>query len=183
MSQNTQKKVVLIGGPGSGKTTTLNALKEKGFFCFDEISREVTLEAQKQGIEQLFLTQPLLFSKMLLEGRERQFLASEKIEENIVFFDRGIPDVKAYLEYFSTRHPDAFLEKSKRYQYDFVFHFSPWKEIYTSDNERYETFEEATKIDEYLLKTYRDLGYKIIEVPFDSIENRVDFILKSLSIS
>jgi predicted ATPase len=97
--QKNQQKIVLIGGPGTGKTTVLNKLKEKGFFCFHEVSRDVTLKAQNKGIEQLFLTEPLLFSEMLLEGREEQFLSAEKIQENIIFFDRGIPDVHAYMNY------------------------------------------------------------------------------------
>lgn len=179
--QKNQQKIVLIGGPGTGKTTVLNKLKEKGFFCFDEVSREVTLKAQKQGIEQLFLTEPLLFSKMLLEGREEQFLKADKSQENIIFFDRGIPDVHAYMNYFKTEYPNLFLEKSNQYKYDLIFHFSPWKEIHTTDNERYETFEESCLIDTFLTKAYQDLGYKIINVPFGSVLERTNFIINSLA--
>ena len=92
--QKNQQKIVLIGGPGTGKSTVLNKLREKDFFCFDEVSREVILKAQKKGIEQLFLTEPLLFSEMLLEGREEQYLLAENRKENIIFLDRGIPDIQ-----------------------------------------------------------------------------------------
>jgi hypothetical protein len=37
----------------------IDGLVAKGFCCYPEISREVTLEAKKQGIEQLFLKKPL----------------------------------------------------------------------------------------------------------------------------
>ncbi len=179
--QNNQQKIVLIGGPGTGKTTVLNALKEKNFFCFDEVSRAVTLKAQAKGIEQLFLTEPLLFSEMLLEGREEQFLEAQKSKENIIFFDRGIPDVYAYLNYFKTEYPSLFVDKSKKYAYDLVFHFSPWEEIYITDNERYESFEESIVIDNFLVNTYSELGYKIINVPFGSVDERTNFIINSLS--
>ena len=53
--------VVIIGGPGTGKTTIIDGLTIKGYRCYPEISREVTMEAKKQGIEQLFLEKPLLF--------------------------------------------------------------------------------------------------------------------------
>ena len=81
---------MLIGGPATGKTTVLEALKAENFHCFEEISREVTLKFQKKGIEQLFLSEPLLFSEMLLEGREKQYLEAEKSLNRFVFFDRGI---------------------------------------------------------------------------------------------
>lgn len=179
--QKNQQKIVLIGGPGTGKSTVLNKLKEKGFFCFDEVSREVILKAQEKGIEQLFLTEPLLFSEMLLEGREEQFLKADKREEEIIFLDRGIPDVHAYMNYFKTEYPAIFLEKSKRYRYHLIFHFSPWEEIYITDNERYESFEESTKIDTFLTQAYTELNYKIINVPFGTIEERTNFIINSLS--
>lgn len=179
--QENQQKIVLIGGPGTGKTTVLNALKNKGFYCFEEVSRAVTLKAQKDGIEQLFLTEPLLFSEMLLKGREEQFLNADKRKEEIVFFDRGIPDVHAYLNYFKTDYPELFLEKSKAYKYDAIFHFSPWEEIHITDNERYESFEESLTIDKFLLQAYSELGYKIINVPFGTIEERTSFIINSLS--
>ena len=179
--QKKQQKIVLIGGPGTGKTTIINRLKERDFFCFEEVSREVISKAQEKGIEQLFLTEPLLFSEMLLEGREEQFLKAEKSKEDIIFFDRGIPDVHAYMNYFKTEYPDTFFEKSKQYKYDLIFHFSPWKEIHVTDKERYETFEESTTIDTFLLEAYSDLNYKIINVPFGTIEERTNFIINSLS--
>ena len=179
--QKKQQKIVLIGGPGTGKTTILNTLKERGFCCFDEVSRAVTLKAQENGIEQLFLTEPLLFSKMLLKGREEQYLEADKKQENIIFFDRGIPDVFAYLNYSKTKYPHLYIEKSKQYQYDIIFHFAPWKEIYTTDNERYESFEESVKIDKFLFEAYDNLNYKIINVPFGTVDERTNFITNSLS--
>jgi predicted ATPase len=175
-----QRKIVLIGGPGTGKSTVLKALEERGFHCMPEVSREVTLEAQKKGIEQLFLTEPLLFSKMLLEGRERQYHEAEKLNADWVFFDRGLPDVYAYMDYSNDEYPGYFKEKSEQLLYDHAFLFKPWKEIYISDNERYESFEESQAIDGFLQKAYRDLGYSIVDVPFGSVEQRVDFIVNWL---
>ena len=40
------KSRFVTGKAGSGKTTVLNALKDKNFYCFDEVSRAVTLKAQ-----------------------------------------------------------------------------------------------------------------------------------------
>lgn len=178
--QEKQLKIVLIGGPATGKTTVLNALKESGYHCFEEISRAVTADAQKKGINQLFLTEPLLFSQMLLEGRIHQYLEAEKTTKKIIFFDRGIPDVKAYLDFFNTEYPAIFEEKCTAFKYDFVFHFSPWETIHTTDNERYESFSETVLIDKFIVKTYTKLGYKIINVPFGKLNERVQFIINFL---
>jgi hypothetical protein len=53
------------------KSTIIDGLIAKGFLLLPEISRD-NLEAKKQGIEQLFLEKPLLFSELLLEGRKKQ---------------------------------------------------------------------------------------------------------------
>ena len=69
-----QKKIiVIIGGPGTGKSTIIDALIQRGYCCYPEISREITLNAKKEGIDQLFLQDPLLFSKLLFEGRIKQY--------------------------------------------------------------------------------------------------------------
>lgn len=171
---------MLVGGPGTGKTSIVKKLDELGYACFHEISRQVTLEAQKEGIEQLFLEDPILFSKKLLEGREQQYLKAKSLENDFIFFDRGIPDVLAYLVFSNSNYPSVFKEKSKQYKYDIIFHFKPWEKIHETDNERYESFEETQKIDHYLVETYSSLNYNLITVPFDSIENRVDFILNTI---
>lgn len=176
-----QQKIVIIGGPGTGKSTVLNELIDRGYECKPEISREVTLKAQKEGIDQLFLTDPLLFSNLLLDGRERQFNEASSSDSKIVFFDRGIPDVHAYLNFLETEYPPHFVEKSNEYQYHTVFMLPPWKEIYSSDNERYESFEQAVVIATHLKNTYQDIGYKINIVPFGTVSERTDFILDSLA--
>ena len=40
------KRIVISGGPSSGKTTLINELKKLGHNCFDEVSREI-IESQK----------------------------------------------------------------------------------------------------------------------------------------
>ncbi len=175
------KKIVLIGGPGTGKSSIIHELTKRGYSCKPEISREVTLEAQKKGIDQLFLKEPILFSRLLLQGRVRQFKETDQSREQFVFFDRGVPDVIAYLNYTKTLFPQEFTNQTNACIYDCIFHCTPWKTIYTKDNERYESFEASKKIDHYLKQTYESLGYKIRTVPFNTISKRADFILNSLN--
>ena len=147
----------------------------------EEISRQITLEAQEKGIEQLFLEDPLLFSEHLLLGRRKQFLEADTLQEEIVFFDRGLPDVVAYLDYLKSSYPDSFKTVCSQHIYDKVFILKPWKAIYEQDNERYETFEQALVLHDFLVNSYTGYGYSIINTPFGTVDERMDFILNHLN--
>ncbi len=176
-----QQKIVITGGPGTGKSTVIEELIKRRFMCMPEISRQVTLNARKSGTEQLFLTQPLLFSELLLEGRINQYIEAEMKNEELVFFDRGIPDVHAYMNYISIDYPNTYVTKSNLYRYTHIFLMPPWEEIYISDNERYENFEQALAIHNHLERTYKELNYIITEVPTGTIKARTDFILDRIN--
>lgn len=173
--------VVIIGGPGTGKSTIIEALIKKGHCCYPEISREVTLNAKKEGIDQLFLEDPLLFSKLLLDGRIKQYQNALDEPHEIVFLDRGIPDVLAYMHYIGDDCPNYFNEACKTHLYSKIFILPPWEEIYLTDAERYENFEQANLIYHFLQDTYKNYGYELIEVPKDTLDNRILFILDKIS--
>lgn len=173
--------IVIIGGPGTGKSTIIDGLIEKGFCCYPEISRQVTLEAKKQGIEQLFLENPLLFSELLLEGRKKQFKSALEEPHEVVFIDRGIPDVLAYMHYIGDSYPAHFDLACRENIYTKIFILPPWEEIYVSDEARYENFEQAKLIQNHLVETYQKYGYQLLEVPKDTLDNRILFILDQIS--
>lgn len=175
------KKIVITGGPGTGKTSIVNGLEENGYPCLHEISRQIILEAQKKGVDQLFLEEPLLFSEMLLEGRIKQHEQAERSGKEMIFLDRGVPDVVAYMDYFGNEYPPVFREACRTYSYDIVFLLPPWEEIYVSDNERYESYEQAVSIHRHLSANYQESGYNVIEVPKGTVKERISFILDHLS--
>lgn len=175
-----QKKIVITGGPGTGKSTVIENLIEQQFTCMPEISRKVTQDAQKSGIDQLFLKDPLLFSELLLDGRIRQYRKADEMSDATIFFDRGIPDVLAYLNYLKTDFPREFMEKCAAHNYDIVFIMPPWKNIYKTDNERYESFNQALSIHDKLIEMYESLDYKPITVPPGHVKSRSEFITNLL---
>lgn len=172
--------VVIIGGPGTGKTTIIDNLLSKGHCCYPEVSREIISEAQKQGIEQLFLEKPLLFSELLLEGRKKQYQNAKSEPHKTVFLDRGIPDVLAYMHYIGDSYPSFFDQACRDHNYDRIFILPPWEEIYVSDDERYENYEQAKLIYNHLVETYEKYGYNLIEVPKGTVEERTNYILEAL---
>ncbi len=171
------KRILIIGGPGSGKTTLIHCIEKQGHTIHHEVSREVTLRAREQGVEQLFLTDPLAFSNELLKRRMEQY---EQATDGYNFYDRGIPDVPAYHLYTNDPIPDAYTYAVKHYRYDIVFFLPPWEEIYETDNERYESFEQAVKISSVLLDFYHTYDYTPIEVPKGKVQERYDFIMSHI---
>ena len=68
----------------------------------------------------------------------------------------------------------------KNYDYDMVFFFPSWKDIYIKDKNRVEEYEEATRISPYIDKVYEESSILKIKVPCTSINERVDFILNNI---
>ncbi len=181
------KRIVITGGPGTGKTSVIDALKENDFYCYDEIIRAMTLAATKNTNPEVhisnpidFVSDPKQFNTDLINGRVANFNAAELLVRDFCFFDRGIPDVLAYMDFFNQTYDTFFTDACSNHKYDMVFLLPPWKAIYKSDSERFESFEQAQQIHEHLVKTYQKFGYTIIEVPFDSINERRNFILNSI---
>ena len=49
-------KIVITGGPGTGKTSIINKLEDIGHTVFHESSREIIQKYKKLGHNQLFLS-------------------------------------------------------------------------------------------------------------------------------
>ena len=173
-------KIVITGGPGTGKTSIIKSLKKKGFNIYPEVSREIINEYRKLGHKQLFLSDPIKFSKILMEKRIVQYQNSIENNNKFYFFDRGIPDILAYLNFKKVKFNSSLLTEIKNYSYDLVFFCEPWKQIFVNDPERYEKYSELLLINEELKKIYYDLDYKPIKLPENSVEERVNYILNSI---
>ena len=184
------KKIVITGAPSTGKTVVINGLEENGYHCFHEIIREMTAQAKEKGTLKTpvsnplaFVDEPLKFNQLLIQGRLNHFKEAEKLDAKINFFDRGLPDVLAYMDYFKQSYRSDFSTICNQNRYDLVVIMPPWKEIYIADNERLETFAEAESLHKNLVHTYTALGYTPISVPKISVNKRISFILKQLKLN
>lgn len=176
-----KKRIVITGAPGTGKTTVINALQNKGYFCFEEISRNVIQEYQQKGIVNPFISHAPEFSETLFKKRSQQYLDFESLEDTIAFYDRSLIDVIAYLKYGNSEVIKDYLDRAKQYVFDTIFITPPWEEIYTKDQERMESFEQAVAIHQCIVNTYNDFGYSLITLPKGTIGERISFIESKLS--
>jgi len=173
-------RVVITGGPGTGKTSIIEFIKEMNFNVFDESSREVTKKYKNSSSEQYFLSNPIDFSNILMNKRKNQFEKGSNSKNDYFFYDRGIPDVLAYLNFKKIEYKKSMMEDILKFKYDAIFIAEPWEDIYKNDSERYETYDELLKIDAQIKKIYKQLGYNIIILPKKSVEDRVTFILETI---
>ncbi|MCJ2378894.1 AAA family ATPase [Vibrio sp. ZSDZ34] len=171
--------VIISGGPGAGKTTLVSALELLGYSVGHEIPRRLITEqkTKSDGILPWFDLAgfaQLCFGEMVLQ--RKSLLAS-----SLAFVDRGIPDICGYLENAGLIVDDLILIESRRGYHNTVFLCKPVEQYYIQDDFRPYPFSEALELHDSLIKTYTDLGYNLIEIPWGITSERVDFVLKSLN--
>ena len=96
-----------------------------------------------------------------------------------VFFDRGIHDIFAYLNFFKKKYDYKNIIYS--FSYDYAFILNPWKEIYAKDDERMESFRDSKKLFNSIKLIYAEAKIKTNIIMNDSIKNRVDYIINCLN--
>ncbi len=154
-------------------------LKESGYICFEEISRDFIQLGKERGIDNYFKTDPHAFSNYLWKGRQKQFQEATALTTDCVFFDRAVHDVVGYLNHVNEPIP-AWEKQLNNFVYDLVFLIKPVQEIYRQDEGRMESFEEALKVHKSLTDTYKKSGLKTISLPFATPLARMDLILKHI---
>lgn len=173
------KKVIITGGPGTGKTSIIKELKKRGYFCYDEIwDKKYENPSKNSKSDKIVFFSERLFYQRLKHLENKHDIQTKN---NLIFFDRSIIDTISYLITYKKNIEKKWIKISneKRY-YKNVFLCPSWKNIFKNTDRRKETFNESILIEKYLKSTYKDFGYDIIEIPKDDIKKRVDFILKAL---
>lgn len=166
---------VLTGGPGAGKTTVLRALQSMGYLCVPEVARTVIREQISFDGEALPWKNTDQYSGLMLAGSVQDYRERQDVSATC-FFDRGIPDTLAYNRLTGLDDAEA-LAAASAYRYNpTVFLFPPWEEIYRTDKERKQDFKQAVDTYHQIAATYKELGYEVMQVPFLSVEGRVDYI-------
>jgi predicted ATPase len=99
-----------------------------------------------------------------------------------VFFDRGIPDMAggyAMLGLDVPAHVKAAIAAFRYHQLAFLA--LPWREIYTTDTERKQSFAEAERTCEAMVKAYTEAGYELVRLPLVPLAERVRFVLETIA--
>lgn len=170
---------VLTGGPGGGKTTLLDALAEHDYRVMPESARSIIKERLATGLPPR--PDPISFAQEILSsdiGKHQSVAACERA----TFFDRGVLDALYMLNKESVLTQADIANAIEAFPYNpVVFLLPPWEEIYGTDAERDQTFKESLKVFEGMKSWYSQWGYQALEVPRDTIDERVKFVLQYIN--
>lgn len=172
---------VLTGGPGVGKTSVINYLQSKKKRCIKEAARGIIKEQLSNNGDGLPWKNKILYKDLMLDLSVKDYIEAGRQKVRLTFFDRGIPDTLAYAHLEKLPISKKLQSYAKKYRYHTtVFVFPPWKEIYQTDDERKQQFDEVKKTHKIMVKTYQSCGYEPIIMPKRSIKYRAEFILEHI---
>ena len=165
-----RERFVISGGPGTGKSTLVDALARSGEVCYPEVSRQLIREQVLQGTKLLPWNDLAGFAHECVARMRAQIADSARHAR--AFFDRGLPDVVGYLRHGGVA-PVSALRKDSRAYTPVVFFAPPWREIYVNDSERPQSFDESVALSTQIRRTYAEYGFIVIDLERGSLQDRV----------
>lgn len=168
---------VITGGPGSGKTTTVHLLRNRGYATAIEHARHYidTQRITGKTIEEIRKNQQEFQTGILDMQIEQEAWLSP---DEIVFLDRALPDALAYYRFLNLPVDEKLNNALKKavYKKIFILDFLPM----VNDYARSENAKAQQEIHALITEVYESLPFPVLHVPVLPPEERVDFILKNL---
>lgn len=192
------KNFVLTGGPCAGKTTAINAIKEeygkRGYTVLT--MAETATELINGGIApwtcgtNCDFQSTILYIQLMKENGYRHAAATMKAEKVLIIYDRGAMDNRGYMndaEFEAALEFVGVTEQELIDRYDAVFHMETAaknedKSAYSTANNsaRYETSDEAIKVDDNILAAWKDHPHRCIIKNAPTLEAKVKELVKKI---
>ena len=172
------KKIVLTGGPYSGKSTTIKALARMGYQTVPETAIDII-----QANPGLRAVDQFAFQKLVVAAQIEQEAAITSNGNQPVFLDRGLIDSAAYCILRGIDQPPGLDEACRATDYHAIFAL----ETLNNFNQRAETGRTSSKEISHrayslLIEAYEQYGYTVTTVPERPFKERIALILQALDL-
>jgi predicted ATPase len=167
-------KIVITGGPCSGKTTLVDRLKEKGYPIITESAREAIIDKNYSKHLDRYPHEALLLQLDIYRAQLQKETCIDNLEKT-VFLDRGYIDIQVYSQHLLGYIPSEIKNTTlKRYDCVMVLDRIPF--IY--DGLRRENDFQASMLHEDIILAYKKNGYNPIILSATNVDDRVRKVLQ-----
>lgn len=175
------RRFVVTGGPGAGKSTLVAAMRTEGFTTFPEAGRALLRLSAAIDAPAHAARDPRAYAEAMLVWDMRSWAEANGAAAPCIF-DRGIPDIIGYLRLIGRPVPPHLQRAALAFRYaDPVFVAPPWRDIYRMDGERRHDFAEALATHDAIRAVYDELGYRLLDLPLASVEARAAFVAAAIA--
>lgn len=167
---------VITGAPSCGKTTLIDLLAGRGFRTVPEAAREYMEReiARERPIAEVHRDGAALQRRVadLQLGVERGLRAAD-----VAFLDGAVPGSLAWYRVFGL-DPNEWLPRCFHHRYASVFVLD--RLSLRLNGLRFGDDAHVRLLDEWIVRDYRALGYRVVRVPVLEPEERMAFVLATL---
>lgn len=174
------KRYILTGTPGSGKTSVLHALKSQGYLVVEEAATDVIALEHRCGNAEPWM-QTDFIDKIVRLQKQRQIEAVMPADE-LQVYDRSPVCTFALSRYLGYPPSVCLLEEMERIERENIYQ----KQVFFLENlgfcqpteARKISFEDSLLFEQIHAEVYTSLGYHLIKVPPEALEQRVHRIMQ-----
>lgn len=179
---NAQRRYIITGGPGVGKSTLIRQLQQLGQSVVHETAADLIREDLAKQVEAPWAQ--FGFNERVATMQAQRQREAANSSARAIFFDRCLIDVLCY-ELMEEWEPSKKILSLAQEMLDIgfyeptVFLVDPLGTGYRSETQ-HESDEEAHRIGQYLERQYRLLGFDVVHIPSAPIEERVQHLIAHL---
>lgn len=184
----------IVGGPGVGKTSIIEALKDKGEEISQEVATDYILERMEEGAKEPWNEKDFQFTILNRTlDRENEVIKKSKLtNKHRIFSDRAILDLYVYLDVRGKMNTEEYKKSDDlikkvnvHNRYKAIFFVLSWGDEvqdYRTATNRHEEFDEAKQLAVKTFEVYSRYFPQMIKVPGRlSPKERADFVLRKVA--
>ena len=176
---------ILTGAPGSGKTAILRMLETAGFLVVEEAATDVIALENALGCDAPW-EQPGFIDKIVDLQRQRHERALADRNSEIVFFDRSPTCTLALSRFLGFAPSQGLVREVDRVMadgsYEKTVFFIRNQGFVRATAARRISFTDSLAFERIHEETYRDLGFRLIDIPAGPLASRVALIEQAVQV-